>query len=218
MDGERLLPDLATPKLTSKGKRLLKKLPFMVGEEVNGHIQRNKKVRLMFQDEGRFGRINDARRCWAPEGIRPDVAVQIVREYTYAFVAVSPHDGIMDSLILPEVNAEAMSVFLAEVATRHPDDFILMIMDQAGWHRARDLVIPKNIRLIWLPPYSPQCNPVENLWGEIREKWYPNQVFQSLQAVEDTLVEALVTLENDNERVQSITGFDWIISIALKAN
>ena len=93
-----------------------------------------------------------------------------------------------------------------------------MIMDQAGWHWARDLVIPKNIRLIWLPPYSPQLNPVENLWDEIREKWYPNRVFQSLQAVEDTLVEALVTLENDNERIQSITGFDWIVSIPLKSN
>lgn len=66
--------------------------------------------------------------------------------------------------------------------------------------------------------YSPQCNPAENLWGEIRERWYPNQVFQSLQAVEDTLVETLVTLENDNERVQSITGFGWILSISLKAN
>jgi len=58
---------------------------------------------------------------------------------------------------------------------------------------------------------------VENLWDEIRKKWYPNQVFQSLQAVEGTLIEALVTLENDNERVQSITGFDWIINIPLKA-
>lgn len=66
--------------------------------------------------------------------------------------------------------------------------------------------------------YSPQCNPVENLWDEIREKWYPNRVFQSLQALEDTLVETLVILENDNERVQSITGFDWAISVSLKAN
>jgi len=65
----------------------------------------------MFQDERRFGRINESRRCWAPRGSRPDVPVQIVREYTYAYVAVSLHDGVMDSLILPEVNAEAMSIF-----------------------------------------------------------------------------------------------------------
>ena len=72
-------------------------------------------------------------------------------------MAVSPHDGVMDSLILPEVNAEAMSIFLVEVALRHPDEFILMVMDQAGWHKAKDLVIPENIRLIWQPPYSPHA-------------------------------------------------------------
>ena len=171
----------------------------------------------MFQDEGRFGRINDPHRCWAPKGVRPEVAVQIVREYTYAYAAVSPHDGVMDSLILPEVNAEAMSIFLAEVAKRHPDEFILMVMDQAGWHKARDLVIPKNIRLAWLPPYSPQCNPVENIWDEIREKWFPNLVFNSLEAVEDTLVEALLALENDNKRTQSIAGFEWIVRLSLNA-
>jgi len=70
----------------------------------------------MFQDEARFGRINDPRRCWAPRGFRPEVGMQIVREYTYAFGAVSPHDGALDTLVLPVVTAEAMSIFLAEVA------------------------------------------------------------------------------------------------------
>lgn len=171
----------------------------------------------MFQDEGRFGRINESRRCWAPAGMRPDVLVQFVREYTYAYVAVSPHDGVMDSLILPEVNAEAMSIFLAEVANRHADEFILMVMDQAAWHRSKELVMPENIKLVWLPPYSPQCNPVENIWDEIREKWFPNLVFKSLDAVEDALVEALVSLENDNGRTQGIAGFDWIVNINLNA-
>jgi hypothetical protein len=148
--------------------------------------------------------------------MRPEVHVQIVREYTYAYVAASPHDGIMDSLILPEVNAEAMSIFLEEIS-RHPDEFILMVMDQAAWHKANDLRIPENIRLIWQPPYSPQCNPVENIWDEIREKWFPNLVFNSMDAVEDTLADALVTLENDNEKTQGIIGFDWIVSINMNA-
>lgn len=171
----------------------------------------------MFQDEGRFGRISDPRRCWAPEGCRPDVPQQIVREYTYAFAAVCPHDGIMDSLILPEVNASMMSLFLAEVASRHVDEFILMFMDQAGWHKARGLIIPKNMRLIWLPPYSPQCNPVEHVWEEIREKWFYNMVFASMDAVEDMLVDALIKLEHDQKRILSLTGFDWLISIRMNA-
>ncbi len=92
-----------------------------------------------------------------------------------------------------------------------------MVLDGAGWHRAKDLQIPHNMRLIPLPPYSPQLNPVEHLWEDIREKRFPNLVFDSLQAVEDRLVEALATLENDPERVSRIAGFDWIISIPMKA-
>ena len=65
----------------------------------------------MFQDEARLGRINDPRRCWAPQGVRPEVGRQIVREYTDAFGAVSPQDGTLDSLVLPVVSAEAMSLF-----------------------------------------------------------------------------------------------------------
>lgn len=171
----------------------------------------------MFQDEARFGRINDPRRCWAPEGMRPDVPAQFVREYTYGFVAVSPLDGGMDSLILPEVNTEAMSIFLQEVASRHPDDSILMVMDSAGWHKANALRVPETITLDFLPPYSPQLNPVEHIWEEIREKWFQNLVFESLDAVEDHLCEALLVLENDSKRVRSLTGFEWIVSSYMNA-
>jgi putative transposase len=171
----------------------------------------------MFEDEARFGRINDARRCWAPEGFRPEVPVQMVREYTYVFGAVSPQDGVLDSLILPEVNAEAMSLFLAEVAERHHQDYILMVLDGAGWHRARELVIPDNMGLVFLPPYSPELNPMEHVWEEIREKWFPNLVFSSLEGVEDRLVEAVLDLESHRQKVASITGFDWIVNISLTA-
>ncbi len=92
-----------------------------------------------------------------------------------------------------------------------------MVMDSAGWHKAKTLNIPENMRLVFLPPYSPELNPVEHLWEEIREKWFPNKVFQNLDAVENLLVEALVALEADKKRVASITGFDWIIGIIKNA-
>lgn len=174
-------------------------------------------VRLMFQDEGRFGRINDPMRCWAPAPLRPEVPCQIVREFTYAFAALSAHDGVLDSLILPEVNAEAMGLFLNEVSRRHPGEFIIMVMDQAGWHRARGLKVPVNMRLEWLPPYSPQLNPAEHLWDEIREKRFGNAVFQDMLGVEDTLERALKTLEDAPGRVRGFSGFDWIVSIPLIA-
>jgi transposase len=79
-----------------------------------------------------------------------------------------------------------------------------MAMDQAAWHKANELVIPENVHISWQPPYSPQCNPVENIWDEIREKWSPNLVFKNMRAVEDTLEKALLTLENDNGRTQGL--------------
>ena len=217
MVGARLSPDRAIPSPMSPLRRSLKKLPQIVEQVVARQAPAGRQVRLMFQDEARFGRINDPRRCWAPKGFRPEVGMQIVREYTYAFGAVSPHDGTLDTLVLPVVTAEAMSIFLAEVARRHPEEFIVMVLDGAGWHRANSLIVPENMRLEALPPYSPQLNPVEHLWDEIREKWFANEVFDSLDGVEDRLVEALVALERNQDLVTSITGFDWIINCPLTA-
>ena len=85
-------------------------------------------MRVMFEDEARFGRISEPRRCWAPPGVRPEVKTQIVREYEYVYGAVSPHDGVLDTLVLPEVNAEAMGVFLTEVAQRHKEEFLILVL------------------------------------------------------------------------------------------
>ena len=188
----------------------------LIRESVTDQVHEH-TIRVMFQDEARFGRINAVRRCWAPSGMRPEVGYQIVREYTYVYTAVSPCDGVMDSLILPETNAYAMSLFLDEVSKRHSDEYIIMIMDKAPWHTAHVLQIPENIVIRFLPPYSPQLNPVEHIWDEMREKWFKNEVFNSQDAVENRLEESLVILENDRKRVASITGFNWIVSNQLMA-
>ncbi|MFZ0943533.1 MAG: IS630 family transposase, partial [Syntrophobacteraceae bacterium] len=175
------------------------------------------RLRLMLQDEGRFGRISTLRRCWAPRGIRPHVPSQIVREYTYGYVALSPNDGAMDSLIMPEVSEQAMSIFLQEVSDRHPDEFILMVMDGAGWHRAKALRVPDNMALIFLPPYSPELNPVEHIWDSIREDGFRNEVFNSIEGVEKQLMQSLAAIERDPAKVASMTGFPWLTSINLNA-
>jgi transposase len=93
-----------------------------------------------------------------------------------------------------------------------------MILDGAGWHKAKRLQAPANMKLISLPPWSPQLNPVEHLWDEVREKWFSNRVFASMSAVEEQLVTALQTLEEDQPRVASLSGFDWITSAPLNAH
>lgn len=171
----------------------------------------------MFEDEARFGRINDPRRCWAPGGVRPIVGRRIVCEYTCAFGAVSPHDGVLDSLVLPTVDAETMSFFLAEVARRHAHEFILMFLDGAGWHRASNLAVPENMRLVPLSPYSPELNPSEHLWDVLRENWFANLVFEAMYGVEEQLVTGLAALEADSPRVQRATGFPRITRMSLNA-
>lgn len=175
-----------------------------------------KPIRLMFQDEARFGRISDIRRSWCPKPYRPICQAMVTQEYTYAYAAVSVADGILDSLVLPHVNTECMQIFINEVAARHQDERILMIIDGAGWHNAESLEVPKNMRLMKLPPYSPELNPVEHIWDDLREKSFHNRVFNSIEALEDHLCESLKEMELDNQRIRSIVAWPWIINSLLK--
>lgn len=163
-----------------------------------------------FQDEARFGRINDPRRTWAMPGVRPTVHKQIIREYTYAYGAFFPESGQMDSLILSRMNSYCMQLFLDEVSQRHPDHLILMVMDGAPNHRSEQVKVPQNIRPLHLPPYCPQLNPSENMWDEIREKFFANRSFSSMNHLEDQLCRTLNHYEAHPKTVQSITNWDWM--------
>lgn len=165
----------------------------------------------MFQDEARFGRISVPQPCWAPKGVRPEVPEQLIREYVYVYSAVSPKEGQMDSLILPDMYRGTLSVFLEEVSRRYPQDEILMVMDNAPCHRAGDLHVPGNITLFPLPPYSPSLNPQENIWDEMREKYFGNRCFKSMDALEQHLVNSLNHMEANADRIRSITNWPWIM-------
>jgi len=102
------------------------------------------KVRLMFQDEAGFGRINKPRHCWCMKGCRPHVPCHHIREYRYAYGAVEPITGSSFFLIMPYCNADCMSVFLQKLSEQYPKDEILLICDGAAWHKANALKIPAN--------------------------------------------------------------------------
>jgi transposase len=178
----------------------------------------SRPLRLMFQDEARFGRISDTRYCWCRRPARPLVRAMVTQQYTYAYGAVSPQDGRFDSLVLPHVNSGCMQIFLDEIASRYPNDNVVMVLDGAGWHKSKGLCLPGNLRLLFLPPYSPELNPQEHLWDELREKHFNNRVFDSIDVLEDHLVAALRDLENAPGRIKSITGWDWIINVVSNAN
>ena len=174
-------------------------------------LPKGKPLRILFQDEGRFGRISDGRSCWAPLPLRPAIGSQIVREYIYAYVAVSPQDGQMVSLILPWVDAKLMSLFLAQTATEFPGEHCVMFLDGAGWHKAHELVVPSNMTLVPLPPYSPDLNPAEHVWDYIRENDMRNEVFPDLDRVMDAVETSLHRLHEQPDILQSMTAFPWIM-------
>jgi transposase len=161
----------------------------------------------MGQDEGRFGRISRPKRCWAPPGMRPHVPSQVVRESVYIFAAVAPGAGLMTSLVLPSANTAMMNLFLEHVSQSFEKYFIVMQVDQAGWHRSKELIVPANIRLIEQPAYSPEVNPVEHLWEELREKYLHNRLFSSLDALVEVLCQGLNELTDDKERLSSMMSF-----------
>ena len=166
----------------------------------------------MFQDEARFGLISANKRCWCPKPIRPVCPTMVCQEYTYAYGAVSIPDGQWDSLILPHTDTVCMQIFLDEISSRYPDERIVMIVDGAGWHKSSGLVVPKNMKLLFLPAYSPELNPVENIWEELREKWFDNKVFANMDALERQLVCGLRHLEEHSEITKSISAWQWIIN------
>lgn len=90
-----------------------------------------------------------------------------------------------------------------------------MVIDGAGWHKSQSLIVPENMRLLQLPPYAPELNPVEHLWDDLREKSFHNRVFDSIDALENHLLSSLRLMELDSERVKSIVAWPWIINSLL---
>ena len=133
---------------------------------------------------------------------------KFMKGYSYS---IDPKEGGLDSLILPDMYASTMSVFLKELSQRYPKYYILLVMDGAPCHRAGDLEVPDNIQIQEQPSYSPELNPVEHLWDEMREKWFHNETFDSMDSVEERIIQSLNVLENDQKLIQSISGFPWIM-------
>jgi len=172
----------------------------------------------MFQDEARFGRMVRIRRCWSEAPLRPVVCNGYEREFLYVYGAVSPVQGELDWMIAPQMNTERMSEFLLQVSAAHSEEFIVMVVDGASSHVAKDLVVPTNLRLLRLPPYAPELNPQEHVWDELREKEFPNRVYANLQAVRRQLEQGLPRLATDHETLRGLTAWPWIRSLTLNAH
>ncbi len=111
---------------------------------------------------------------------------------------------------MPRSDTACFQVFLNALSRKFARQDILLVLDGAPNHRCRDLVLPGNISLLFLPPYSPELNPKENLWEEIREKIFKNYALKSIDAVRTKLKQAIFYIECNPETVKSITSFPYI--------
>ena len=156
----------------------------------------------MFEDEAGFGRINKPKRCWCPKGQRPSVPCHHIREYRYAFGAVEPLSGESFFLTMPNCDTECTNIFLEKLSEQYPDDIILLVCDGAAWHKSKALRCPENIQLLSIPPYTPEMNPIEQIWKQIRS--------MGLILVARILFQALLPIPTTHRRDTSLIQVQYL--------
>lgn len=174
-----------------------------------------KSVEVWAQDEARLGLQPITRRVWRLKGCRPGACGRTKYEWLYVYGFVRPATGQLFAPTLSRVNVTRMTDALGAFA-RHADPdgrkILVVIVDNAPWHRAKSLVVPPNVRLHFLPPYTPQLQPAEHLWPLVREA-LANDTFDTLDALRRRIVRRCRWLTEDQTTVQRATGFHWAVEL-----
>ncbi len=168
------------------------------------------EIELWWQDEARIGQKNKITRRWAKRGSRPRAPRDQRTKSVYIFGAICPARGVGAALVLPRCNTEAMQLHVDEIASQvTPGAHAVVIVDQAGWHTTKKLILPDNITLLPLPPRAPELNPVENIWQFMRDNWLSNRVFASHADIVTLCCEAWNKLIDQPWVIMSIGTRKW---------
>ena len=157
----------------------------------------------------RYGLMTNLRRSWSPKGIRAILPQQQAYSNAYLFTALNPITGNDFHLLLPAMTSDITKVFLLELKKQHPDKEVVLVWDNAPCHRRKDLHEIEGLKLIHLPSYSPELNPVERYFEEIR-RITANRVFESLEKCEEVITKA-INKWDDPEKLKKLIGYDWIL-------
>jgi transposase len=166
---------------------------------------------LWFQDEMRVGQKGRLCHRWWTRGERPPGVQDQRHQWAYLFGVARPDGEAAFGLVLPAVNAQTMTLFLRDfAATLAPDEQAVMVLDGAGWHGAKALVVPPNVTLVRLPPYSPQLNPMERVWLYLRERFLSLRLLETYDAIVDACCTAWNAVADDIPRIRSLCFHPWI--------
>ncbi len=166
---------------------------------------------MWFQDEARFGQQGTVARGWAPKGSRPRVVKQTRYDWVHVIGAACPQTGKSAGLISPCLNTHAINAFFDQVVKEiDAGVHVVMIWDGAGFHRGKDLKTPDNITLITLPPYSPELNPVENLWHYLRSHHWANRAYDDHDALHQAACDAWQATCLNEDIIKSVCAVSYL--------
>ena len=168
-------------------------------------------IRLFCQDESRCGILPVVHRRITASGVKPVAVVDYQYDWFYLYGAVEPLTGDGLFLELPRLTGECFQIFIDELSATFPHTLNVMVLDNGRFHHAKSLVIPDNVVLIFLPPYSPELNPIERLWQDIKHKLF-SQTYQTLAQMQQQLSEILG--KYPLEAIAKLTSFSYFLNAA----
>lgn len=165
-------------------------------------------VDIWFQDETRIGQQGSLTRVWHYKGERPRITRQAQFLSTYIYGAVCPQTGDSVGLICPYTNKECMRLFMEEVSKHVPEGrYAVLILDGASWHQP-DLH-QSNVGILTIPPYSPELNPMEQVWQYMKQHWLSNRCYKDYDEIVEVACQAWNKLAELTETLKSITRRTW---------
>lgn len=171
------------------------------------------EVQLWSQDEARFGLQPIIKRRWSKVGTRPCAEVNPRYEWTWSYGAVEMATGNSFFLILPNLQATSVEIFLREFAVCYglgTQKIAILLWDGAPAHRA-NLKVPAGIELVRIPPHTPELNPSERLWQPLREV-VANRTFEQIEDMEEVLINEMRDLSEQKEYLSGMTNYHWLPS------
>jgi transposase len=196
----------ADPEAEAKFKEWL---PQRLEEIAQAHP--DKRLRVYFQDESRFGQQGTTTNVWAGKGSRPTAVRQTEYKYLWVIGAVCPETGQGEGLLSPRLNTEVINAFLREFSrSLLPEEHAVMIWDGAGFHTSKQLQVPENVTVLQLPPYSPELNPMENLWHYLKSHYWSNRAYASYEDLEEAAIDAWRTAVLDPKLMKTVCAASYV--------
>lgn len=168
------------------------------------------KIEIWWQDESRVGQQGTLSRVWAAKGTRPRVVRQKQFLSTYIFGACCPDKDKGCALILPECTTGMMQIHLNEISKKVDKNYhAILLMDRASWHTTEALNIPKNITLFPLPPFSPELNPMEQVWQKLKHGNLSNRIYKNYDEIVKCCSDAWKSFVDDEGNIKSLCSRSW---------